>query len=621
MCGITGILNTSHRPVPGKLIDDMNQAIAHRGPDGDGVWVDGHVGLGHRRLAIIDLSSHGHQPMMSYDKRYIITYNGEVYNFRELRIELEQLGYGFHSQTDTEVIVNAFSAWGCDAILKFNGMFSFAIWDKYEQELTLVRDRYGIKPLYFAKVGDEFIFSSEIKAILKHPAISVNIDPYALKEYMTFQNILSHRTLFSNIHILEPGHFLKLKDGNLNFKKYWDFCFEESFLSASREELSEELSRLFFQAVSRQLISDVEVGSYLSGGTDSATITAIASAQLPYIKTFTCGFDVSSVSGLEQAFDERKEAEHMSYLFKTEHYEMVLKAGDMERCMSKLAYAIEEPRVGQCYPNYYVSRLASKFGKVVLSGTAGDEIFAGYPWRYYPHVTCTNEQAFNKSYFKSWERIFKEEEHSRSLSPIWNSVSDYSVYDVFADKFSSLAYKSELQPEDCVNRSLYFEAKTFLHGLLLIEDKLSMSHGLETRVPFLDNDLVDFAMKLPVNYKLGCLKEVVRNHGNQQCIDSYLKKSKDGKLILRDVMKRYVPASIADKVKQGFSAPDASWFKGESMDYVKRTILNDNARIYEYMDQDFIRQKVSEHLSGQSNNRLMIWSLLSIEKWCQTFHN
>lgn len=619
MCGIAGVFNRNHEPASSQLIARMNEVLVHRGPDGDGVWCEGAIGLGHRRLAIIDLSPQGHQPMMTRDKRYVISYNGEVYNFRELRTELEALGYPFHSKTDTEVVLNAFAEWGIEAISRFNGMFAFAIWDTKSQQLTLVRDRYGIKPLYYFLTDERIIFASEVKAILMHPTVKRALEHSALIEYFTFQNILSDKTLFKDIKILPPASILSITNDKHSLRSYWDFDFSSQIHQhKSKAECIEQLDFLFCQAVNRQLVSDVELGAYLSGGMDSAAITARSSSQLPYIKTFTCGFDVSSVSGLEQTFDERKDAEHMSYLFKTEHYEMVLKAGDMERCLPSLAYHIEEPRVGQSYPNYYVARLASKFGKVVLAGTGGDEIFAGYPWRYYPHALHSSFDGFTQSYYRFWQRIFQQTEHAQIFAPIWSTVKDVSTYDIFRSIFKP-PRQDDLLPADYVNQSLYFEAKTFLQGLLIIEDKLSMAHSLETRVPFLDNDLVDFALTIPIEYKLGCLAEVVQRGNRQKDISQYLQKSRDGKLILRDMMRKYVPIEIVEKIKQGFSAPDASWFQGESIDYVKSIMHDKHAHIYQYLDEHYVRTKIGEHFQGKVNHRLLIWSLLSFEHWCKQY--
>jgi len=373
VCGIAGILNVDGAPVAPDLLARMTALIAHRGPDDDGIHIDGALGLGHRRLSIIDLSTAGHQPMATPDGRYVLSYNGEVYNFRELRAELEAAGIAFRSRTDSEVVLHALAHWGLAGVERFNGMFALALWDTRERRLHLVRDRYGIKPLYYAQAGDSLLFASEVKALLAHPSFAARLSSHGLVEYLTFQNYFSDRTLFEGVRIVEPGTTLTFAADSATPKtnRYWDFGFVES-LSADEGEVVEELDRLFAQAINRQLVSDVPVGSYLSGGVDSGSITAIAAQQLPLMSTFTVGFDLNSASGMELAFDERESAEHMSYLFKTQQYEMVLKAGDMERAMQRLVWHIEEPRVGQSYPNYYAAKLASKFAKVVLAGTGGD---------------------------------------------------------------------------------------------------------------------------------------------------------------------------------------------------------------------------------------------------------
>jgi asparagine synthase (glutamine-hydrolysing) len=620
MCGVTGVISLRGEAVSPVLLKRMTDAIAHRGPDGEGQWIEGPVGLGHRRLAIIDLSPAGHQPMLASNYRYVLSYNGEIYNFRELRTELEALGYWFRSQTDTEVVLNAFAAWGTDALMRFNGMFAFALWDRQEQRLLLARDRYGIKPLYYSLTSDHLLFGSEQKAMLAHPGAPRSIDKAALLEYFTFQNIFTDRTLVENIRLLPAGHYgwfdLRLPQAGLQLTQYWDFNFREPTEKASIEEYREELDRLFVQAVNRQLVSDVELGCYLSGGIDSGSITAVAARSHPYIKTFTCGFDLHSASGLELAFDERAKAEHMSYHFKTEHYEMVLKAGDMERCLPKLAYHLEEPRVGQSYPNYYAAKLASKFVKVVLSGAGGDELFGGYPWRYYRAVNNDNFESYIDKYYQFWQRLVSNSELKQLFAPIWPDVSHVWTRDIFRDVFQQKA--SELTtPEDYINHSLYFEAKTFLHGLLVVEDKLSMAHSLESRVPFLDNDLVDFAMRCPVALKLNNLKEVVRLNENEpgDKSKSYFQKTKDGKQILRDVMGRYIPDDISKAEKQGFSAPDASWFKGDSIEYVKNRLFKESSGLYNFVDFQTCKNLLNKHLNGDENKRLLVWSLLNIDEW------
>ena len=629
MCGIAGIMclqrRGCNREVNYALIKKMTDIMAHRGPDGEGQICldDGNVFLGHRRLAIIDLSESARQPMQSIDKRFTITYNGEIYNYKEIRDELEQIGYRFFSSSDTEVVMNAYAEWGDRALIRFNGIYAFAIWDNYKKELIIVRDRYGAKPLYYAKIGGQLVFASEYKAILLHPDFQRHLNLYALKEYFTFQNIFSNRTFFENIKILEPGSYIKIgydQEDIPDSVNYWDYDFYESNEKISKEEYEEELNRLFIQAVKRQLVSDVPIGSYLSGGIDSGSITAIASQNIHDLKTFTCGFDLHSVSGMEMSFDEREKAEYMSYMFKTEHYEMVLKAGDMERCMNKLVWHLEDPRVGQSYPNYYASKLSSNFVKVVLAGSGGDEIFAGYPWRYYRATNCKDFNEYIDNYFEYWQRLLKHDEIKMFLKPIYSEIRDYSVKDVFKDIFKSFQ-RFDISPQQSVNYSLYLEAKTFLHGLLIVEDKLSMAHGLETRVPFLDNDLVDFAMKLPVNLKLASIDNLKRINENDVLskAEKCYQENKDGKLILRNVMSRYVPQEITTGKKQGFSAPDASWFKGESIDYIKEIIYNSNSKIYDYVDKVTTREIVEKHFEGIENKRLFIWSIVNFEKWLHLF--
>jgi asparagine synthase (glutamine-hydrolysing) len=601
----------------------MNEAISHRGPDGAGIFLDANIGLGHRRLAILDLSDRASQPMATSDGRFVISYNGEVYNYKELRSELEQKGYRFRSTSDTEVILSSFVEWGEDSVSLFNGMFALAIWDTRDKRLFLARDRYGIKPLYYMAEGGVFLFGSEQKAILQHPAVHKSFDLEALLEYFTFQNIFTDKTFFKTIKMFPSGSYAWIEGETdtrgLSFCQYWDFNFIEPDVVRDEREYCEELDRLFSQAVKRQLISDVEVGAYLSGGMDSGSITAIASQNLPCLKTFTCGFDLSSASGLELNFDERVKAEAMSYQFQSEHYEMVLKAGDMERCLPRLAWHLEEPRVGQSYPNYYAAHLASKFTKVVLTGTGGDELFGGYPWRYYRATRNDSFENYIDKYYLFWQRLIPNSEIAKIFSPVWQEVKHVWTRDIFEKVFRRRP--TELSsPEDFINSSLYFEAKTFLHGLLVVEDKLSMAHGLESRVPFLDNDLVDFAMRLPVRLKLGSLDRVVRiNENEPDKPNQYFKQTKDGKLILRKMMSRHIPSSVVNRVKQGFSAPDASWFKGDSIGFVRSALFNDDAKIYAYMDPNAVQRLLQEHLDGRVNRRLLIWSLLNVEEWLHRF--
>ncbi|OGR90237.1 MAG: asparagine synthase (glutamine-hydrolyzing) [Elusimicrobia bacterium RIFCSPLOWO2_01_FULL_59_12] len=620
MCGIAGIYQQNEEPVALDLLKRMTDSIAHRGPDGEGHSIQGPVGLGHRRLAIIDLSPAGRQPMADKTGHRVVTYNGEIYNFQELRKELEALGHTFRSRTDTEVLLYAYQQWGDSCVDHFNGMFAFAVLDQTQKKLFLARDRYGVKPLYWYFKEGLFLFASEIKAILQHPAVRRAVHLPALNEYFTFQNIFSDLTLFEGIHLLPPASTLTLplrKNSAPEVKRYWDYQFQPA--SWSEKECEDRLYELFVNAVKRQLVSDVPIGSYLSGGMDSGSIVAVARQHLGRLTTFAGGFDLSSASGMELAFDERANSEFLSNLLKTEHYEMVMHAGDMEHIMPELVWHLEDLRVGQCYPNYYVARLAGKFVKVVLSGAGGDELFGGYPWRYFTGLNAQGAEDYHKNYYAFWQRLVADENKPKLYtSGVAAQLRNHSTFDVFRGVFA--AQPSLKTKEDVLSASLYFELKTFLHGLLVVEDKVSMAHSLETRVPFLDNDLVDFALKVPGSLKLKNLDKILKIDENVPAKKFvYEQKTSEGKMILRKAMARLIPPEVTQRTKQGFSGPDASWFRGESIDYVRRLLCNPKAALFDYLNPAYVTQIVNEHCSGKINHRLFIWSLLSFELWCQKF--
>jgi len=699
MCGIVGACTLNRKSINVNYAKSMTDKIAHRGPD-DAGYLFFHTGcrhdkgisffldladnkfkqyapllpriqdeyvqrelnshdwdlfFGHRRLAILDLTPAGHQPMSDLSKNIWIVYNGEIYNFIELRNQLQKLGYSFRTRTDTEVVIYSYIEWGIDCVKKFNGMFAFAIYDNFKKKLFLARDRYGIKPLYYTLTPTQtLIFASEIKSILEYKEFSPEIDLTTVYEYFTFQNIFTDKTFWKDIKILPPAHYIEIglstytavtvtdnchSHSNyhcpLSLIKYWDFDFSNPLQVKDEREYIEELDRLFHQAVERQLIADVEIGAYLSGGMDSGAITAIASKYFSNtttntntLKTFTIGFDLHSASGLELGYDEREKAEFISYLCQTEHYEMVLKAGDMEKCLNNLVWHLEEPRVGQSYPNYYASKLASRFVKVILAGTGGDELFAGYPWRYYRAVNNKNFDEYIDKYYKFWQRLIPNRYLNKMFEPIKDKVEDVWTRDIFKDILvrmvsDSVSVSDRIHSsEEYINMSLYFEAKTFLHGLLIVEDKLSMAHSLETRVPFLDNDLVNFAQKIPVRFKLRDIEKVIKIDENEPGkLKKYYEKTDDGKIILRKVLSKYVPEKITNQIKQGFSAPDSSWFKGESIEYIRKTILNKKALIFNFFDYDTVNFLVREHLEGKVNRRLFIWSLINFEWWLRIFNN
>ena len=665
MCGICGVISLGEKPINTDYIKNMCDVIAHRGPDSAGYFVaqSGHqqgknisyhlnftdsefhnvspllpvidsehgqkelgsnhwnIFLGHRRLSIIDLTPAGNQPMSDLSKNIWLVYNGEIYNFRELRKALMELGYEFKSRSDTEVVINSYMEWGIECVTKFNGMFAFALWDNYKKILYFARDRYGIKPLYYTIVDDLVVFASEIKSILEYKEYKKEINLFALNEYFTFQNLFQYETLFKNIFLLPPANIAEIDfESGFGRYSYWDYNFTDRDHTISFDEARERTLELFCRAVKRQLVSDVPVGSFLSGGMDSGSIVAIASKEIPRLATFTAGFELSKVTGVEATFDERRDAEIIANEYKTQHYEQVINAGDISWIMPKLVWHLEDLRVGMSYSNYYISHLASKFVKVCLSGAGGDELYGGYPWRYYRVIKSLDREDFFKNYYGFWQRLVSDEQKQELFqSGIYGCIREHNPYDIFRRVFTfneSLKYDA---PEDHVANSLYFEIKTFLHGLLIVGDKLSMASSLEERFPYLDNDLVDFSMKIPIQYKLKNLEKIKRIDENEVKRNvKYFREYDDGKNVLREAMNAILPESITKRKKQGFSSPDESWYRGENFDYVRDTLQSSNTYIDRYINKDFVRKIIREHSDG-INHRLLIWSFISFEEWCRQF--
>ncbi len=665
MCGIVGVLAANGQILKSNFLKTMCDSISHRGPDDAGYLVartgplagkmssydleftdsefssisprlpvidspEGRTALqgdhwnlflGHRRLSILDLSAAAHQPMQDRSGNFWLVFNGEIYNHIKLRQELEGFGYEFRSRSDTEVVLLAYMEWGIDCVKRFNGMFAFALFDSPKQTLYLARDRYGIKPLYYAQCGDLFLFASEIKSLLCYPDLARKLNYEALNEYFTFQNLFQFETLFEGVFLLPPANIAQIDFQN-RFQKtcFWDYDFTQSDENISFSEASEETLRLFHQAVKRQCVADVPIGSYLSGGIDSGAVVAVASQQLERMSTFTAGFELSQVTGVEASFDERLAAEIVANEFKTQHFEQVINAGDISWALPKVIWHMEDLRVGMSYPNYYISKLASKFVTIVLTGVGGDELYAGYPWRYYRELNPTDREEFYSHYYGFWQRLVKGQDRLRLFKPeTLKNISIDRPYEIFKKVFrfnENLNYDS---PEDHLANSLYFEIKTFLHGLFIVGDKLSMASSIEERFPFLDNDLVDFAMKIPIRHKIRNLEQQTRMDENiLRKQSAYYQSHDDGKNVLRHAMQGLLPERITRRSKQGFSAPDESWYRGENFQYVKDRLLAKSAVCLEFLNKDFIEKTIKEHSQG-INHRLLIWSLLSFEEWYHSF--
>ncbi len=626
MCGIAGIFNLKGIPVSSQEIWKMTDALAHRGPDSADIYVDQEMALGHRRLAILDVSPKGAQPMQSKNGDWVIVFNGCIYNFGILKKDLQSKGHEFVSTSDTEVIVEGLAEYGPVFFEKLDGMFAVGAWNKSKRELWLSRDRFGVKPLYYYMKNGVLLFASEIKSFLQHSSFSVNVNYDSLNEYFTFQNMFSYQTLFKDVFMLPQANTVCINhlSSEVQHHSWWDYDFSKTDEKMDFEEARLETERLFSRAVAKQMVADVPVGSYLSGGMDSGSIAVAAAKHVPRLFTFTCGFDMSEVTGVEANYDERRDAELTANYIKSEHYEQVMNAGDLRWSLPKLVWHLEDLRVGMSYPSYYISRLASKFVKVCLQGTGGDELYGGYPWRYYRIFRSLGKQDFFDQYYDFWQRMVKDEDKNRLFTnDTYNKISQINEpRHIFERVF---LFNNKLQydtPEQHINNSLYFEIKTFLPGLLLVGDKLAMAHGLEERFPFMDNDLVNFAQTIPVKHKLGNLENMKKIDENE-----FRDKKKiyteydDGKNVLRKAMMDFMPEQIINRKKQGFSAPDESWYRGENAAYMKDLLLNRKSVSSEFINPKYVEHILDEHINKKINHRLLLWSMMNFEWWCRIFLN
>jgi asparagine synthase (glutamine-hydrolysing) len=586
MCGIAGICSPTAEleGADGKLAA-MLASIVHRGPDASGSFVDAGVALGSRRLAIIDLSG-GDQPIYNEDGSVCLVYNGEVYNFPELRERLIAQGHRFRTRTDSETIVHLYEERGAQLVEELNGMFAFVLWDGRKRRLLAARDRLGVKPLYYVWDGTTLVFASEVRALVAGGFVRPELDPDAFVELLTFQNIVSFRSLFRGVELLPPATTLTLDESGLTTDVYWD-PMPRLDPSSNLGELLERVRDTFDEAVERQLIADVEVASYLSSGLDSSAVSASAARVLPRLTTFTTGFDVSGAVGMEAGFDEREDAAAFARVLGTHHHELLLDAHDLEMVLPRVVLHLEEPRMNFSYPNYLTAGLASRWVKVVLSSVGGDELFGGYPWRY----ELAGPPDFLDRYFETWSRLLTRDELEQGLAKPLVQETDLDrprhLYDEVMARTAGL-------PD--IERMLYYELRTYLHGLLLVEDKLSMAHSLESRVPFLDNALVDLALTIPASVKL----------------DGGVSKS-----LFRKAMRGRLPEPVLARGKTGFVPPQGMWFSQRG--YVDEILLSDRALSRGLYTPGFVERLIEEHRAGARNRRLVLWTLLCLEWWHRIF--
>jgi asparagine synthase (glutamine-hydrolysing) len=584
MCGIAGFCRPADQiDHASETLSAMLASIAHRGPDATGSFVDSSVALGSQRLAIIDLST-GDQPIYNEDGDVCLVYNGEIYNFPELRRRLVSGGHAFRTNTDSEAIVHLYEERGPDLVHELNGMFAVALWDARRRRLLLARDRLGIKPLYYTWDGTTLAFASEIRALIAGEFVQPGLDRDAFVELLTFQNIISFNSLFRGVDVLPPATTAILDENGLVATRYWDPLPRLDEYSSA--DLAERVRDTFDHGVEAHLLADVEIACYLSSGLDSSSVAASAVRHLPRLTTFTTGFDVAGAVGMEAGFDEREEAASLARDLGTHHHELLLDADDLEMVLPRVVLHLEEPRMNFSYPNYLTAGLASRWVKVVLSSVGGDELFGGYPWRYE-----LAGQGFPDRYYEAWSRLLSRHELAEGLeSP--------TLADVDLDRprhlFDGLMAPTEGLPD--VDRMLYYEMKTYLHGLLLVEDKLSMAHSLESRVPFLDNRLVDLALTIPASTKLA---------------------GGTSKRLLREAMAGRLPGPVLERAKTGFVPPQALWF--EQRRYVDEILLSERAFSRGLFRPAFVERLIEEHRSGARNRRHVLWTLLCLEWWHRIF--
>jgi asparagine synthase (glutamine-hydrolysing) len=588
----------------------MAKLLSHRGPDSQGCHFKDGFGVSHCRLAIIDSSPNSNQPMTN--EYFTLVYNGEIYNWKELRQE-----YGFDASevcSDTQLLFKILQIVNLKTVVpKLRGIFAFAFVDKKHGTTSLVRDRFGTKPIYSTYQNSVRYFSSEIKAFRDIPSLRLKLNIQGIRNYLTFQNNFSGGTIFESVELLKPGTVTIIKHENpeVLFVENLFPDFPETETGLGVDEAREEVARLLDQSITRNLVSDVEIGGFLSSGIDSSLIASYSSRSRTHFKTFTIGFQTEGASRNEIVFDESRNAMLLAEEIGVQNHSKMINERDMFEVIDAVSWTIEDPCVGQSYPNYFAAELASKSVRVCLAGTGGDEIFGGYPWRYDPVLRLENRSDQSKELLNFWHRLGSIDEISALLgiSSAEHEAESLRVIETSLGQFTKTSEALTL------NDLLSFEQKTFLHGLLIVEDKISMRHSLEVRVPYLDEDLANFASQLPgalkYDFKLSQPKNKITTTGK-------LNSRADGKRVLRDIARTMIPSS-ANLRKQGFSAPDATWFKNDKQRIIQNRLLNPDNEIWRYLNYEVGKTLINDHLGGRSNRRLLIWSLLTLESTIRQF--
>ncbi len=618
MCGIAGIINLAGVTPPKDLLTEMTNIIEHRGPDGSGDYFSGGVAFGHRRLSIIDLAG-GHQPMITADDRVSITYNGEIYNFPELREELKSLGYHFSTSSDTEVILQAYHAWGPKSVKRIRGMFAYAIHDKAKNEVFIARDRLGIKPVFYAQLpNDNFVFGSELKSLVLHPDFNKTLRKESIEEYFALGYVPEPHTIYANVMKLEPGHTLliNLDSGKIENNQYWNIYFNDSY-TGSFEDATRELDRRVEEAVRIRMRADVPLGAFLSGGVDSGAVVAnMARNSEDPVNTCSIGFDVKQ-------FDEADYARTVAEQYQTNHQEKMVDPNDYSLVDGLMDYYDEPYADSSALPTFRVCELARKRVTVALSGDGGDEHLAGYR-RYklhmfeekmrglfpvairkpvfgllgsvYPKADWAPRVFRAKTTFQGLARtdvesyfhgvsIFKPEMRAALFSDQMKSdLQDYNSLEVFNK------HAEDAGTDDPLSLIQYLDIKTYLPGDILTKvDRASMAYSLEVRVPLLDHELVGWIATLPSNYKL---------------------RGGEGKYIFKKSLEGQLPHDILYRPKMGFGVPLGSWFRNELKEKIKETVLSEKMLDSGYFDPAYLDRLIKDHQSGRRDYSAPLWTLM-----------
>ncbi len=619
MCGIAGVLyNDPQRPVEGDLVERMCAAIHHRGPDEWGMWNEGQVGIGMKRLCIIDLSG-GRQPMANAGGSIRIVFNGEIYNYLDLRGDLEKRGYRFTTNSDTESILHLYEEYGEDCVQHLRGMFAFAIWDGCKRKLFLARDRFGKKPLHYFHDDEKLVFGSEIKSILEHPDVRPEVHRPAIVNYLAYGYTPDPDTMFKGVAKLPPGHSLTWEDGKIAVRQYWDLNFQPDQPAREDAFYLDEVDRLLHEAVRVRLVSDVPLGAFLSGGIDSSLVVAMMARQMSEpVKTFSIGFD-------EGKYNELPYARMVAKRYGTDHHEEIVKP-DAEAVISDLIKVFDEPFAdSSAIPTYYVSKLARRHVTVALSGDGGDELFAGYD-RYLdsPLSGYTDKipQVARQLVFGSVARLLPEwfygintlrylaaDEDARyalkmtgGLSARYQRVFSPNLVQTAGsgDPSSALQqYMEQVRGRDVITRRQYGDVKRYLAGDILTKvDRTSMLVSLEARAPLLDHRLAEFAATIPTSLKV---------------------RDRSLKHVLKTLARKYLPADLIDRPKMGFAVPVAQWINQEWSEMSQELVLGERTLRRNNFNPRYLQRIMDEHRRGRRNHGGSIWALMVLEMWYRTF--